>query len=181
MSLDLNSIILQYYLFDIKQGVTRENYSIQLTLKLLIISKVSVICDGENEVYLRRKIMTSSKGKCLLMANEKQNQKKSTQLSKHNFISHLEFCHKALLIVAADIYKVSYGALRTQGLGKVGQSFSKKHDILKQISTDHSPSSEQPIDLRIYVSVSNIRSQVSSFKKQLAVVRRFNLTLQILV
>ena len=71
MSLDLNSIILQYYLFDIKQGVTRENYSIQLTLKLLIISKVSVICDGENEVYLRRKIMTSSKGKCLLMANEK--------------------------------------------------------------------------------------------------------------
>lgn len=53
--------------------------------------------------------MTSSKGKCLLMANEKQNQKKS-QLSKHNFISHLEFCHRALLIVAADIYKVSYGA-----------------------------------------------------------------------
>lgn len=43
-SLDLkNSIILQYYLFDIKQGVTRENYSIQLTLKLLIISKLSVI------------------------------------------------------------------------------------------------------------------------------------------
>ena len=104
------------------------------------------------------------------MANEKQNQKKSAQLSKHDFISHLEFCHRALLIVAADIYKVCYGgrpaqksALRTQGLGKVGQSFSKKCDILKQISTDHSPSSEQPIDLRIYVSISNMRSQVSSF------------------
>lgn len=174
LSLNLNSIILQYYLFDIKQGVTRKNYSIQLTLKLLIISKPSVICDGENEVYLRRKIMTSSKGKCLLMANEKQNQKKkSAQFSKHNFISHLEFCHRALLIVAADMYKVSYGgwpaqksALRTQGLGKVGQSFSKKYDILKQISTDHSQSSEQPIDLRVYVSISNMRSQVSSFKKQ---------------
>ena len=105
------------------------------------------------------------------MANEKQNQKKKgAQLSKHNFISHLEFCHRALLIVAADIYKVSYGgrpaqksALRNQGLRKVGQSFSKKYDILKHISTDHSPSSEQPIDLRIYVSISNMRSQVSSF------------------
>lgn len=94
--------------------------------------------------------------------------KKSAQFSKHNFISHLEFCHRALLIVAADMYKVSYGgrpaqksALRTQGLGKVGQSFSKKYDILKQISTDHSESSEQPIDLRVYVSISNMRSQVS--------------------
>ena len=66
MILDLNIIFLQYYLFAINQGVTRENYSIQLTLKLLIISKPSVICDGENEVYLRRKIMINSKGKCLL-------------------------------------------------------------------------------------------------------------------
>lgn len=58
--------------------------------------------------------MISSKGKCLLMANEKQIQKKSAQLSKHNFISHLEFCHRALLIVAADIYKVSYGGRTAQ-------------------------------------------------------------------
>lgn len=49
----------------------RQNYSIQLTLELFIY-KPSVICVGEDEGYLKRKIMTSLKRKKCL---ENQNQK----------------------------------------------------------------------------------------------------------
>lgn len=71
MNLDLHSIIPLWYSCNITQSVMRQNYSIQLTLELFIY-KPSVICDGEDEGYLKRKIMTSLKRKKKCLENQDQ-------------------------------------------------------------------------------------------------------------
>lgn len=71
MNLDLCSIIPLWYSCNITESVMRQNYSVQLTLELFIY-KPSVICDREDESYLKRKIMTSLKRKNALKTRTKK-------------------------------------------------------------------------------------------------------------